>query len=62
MEQTRCMFCNGIWYEGKMDGILIFGNYICPDCEQSIVETGYNKADNQYYINGLKKIWRCLKA
>lgn len=53
----RCLFCGR--EDVLADGLLLLGRSICGDCEKNIVNSGCCDLVYSFYINGLKKIWRC---
>lgn len=56
-----CIYCHTIWDQNSK-GIFIMGKYICHDCEQKLIHSNCDQPEYEYYISGLKKIWRCLEA
>ncbi len=52
----RCLVCGceGILFSG----IIIRGGFICGSCEKKLVSISCNDFFYDFYINGLKKIWR----
>ncbi|UOQ50516.1 sigma factor G inhibitor Gin [Gracilibacillus caseinilyticus] len=40
----------------RTEGILLFGFYICHECEQEIVATNPSDASYQYYVEKLRSI------
>ncbi|MEG6617129.1 sigma factor G inhibitor Gin [Peptococcaceae bacterium 1198_IL3148] len=56
-----CIYCNWPWNQDNK-GLFIKGKYICATCEQKLIQSNCSQPEYQYYISGLKKIWRCFEA
>ncbi|MBO8138223.1 MAG: sigma-G inhibitor, Gin [Desulfotomaculum sp.] len=56
---AACIYCKKLG-KAQRDGINILGNFICSTCEEKMINTKCCSTNYIYYINGLKKIWRCL--
>ncbi|MCL6610396.1 MAG: sigma factor G inhibitor Gin [Peptococcaceae bacterium] len=56
----ECLICGGRGDGG--DGITLRGGFICGYCERKLVNTGCDGLLYHFYVNGLKKIWRCTVA
>lgn len=57
---NSCIFCGR---EGSCaESLIIRGRVICAGCEKRLVNTGSHNIFYHLYVNGLKKIWRCLTA
>ena len=55
-----CVICG---QEGDyVEGLVIRGRVICAGCEKRLVGSGSGDPFYHFYMNGLKKIWRCLPA
>lgn len=52
-EFGSCIVCQ----QQKDEGIRIFGQFLCRECEQEIVHTDVNDARYSYYIECMKQIW-----
>lgn len=39
------------------EGLKVFDQYLCPDCEMQIVSSDVNKNDYQHWIEVLRKFW-----
>lgn len=54
MKKTECcMIC----YEEKQEGIHIWNQFLCTDCERDIVATEVEDAKYMYYVERMKRIW-----
>lgn len=53
----KCFFCGNEGHAGL--GILLRGRFICGTCERNMVNAGCDSVIYRFYVNGLKKIWRC---
>ncbi|MFZ5597184.1 MAG: sigma factor G inhibitor Gin [Bacillota bacterium] len=52
----RCLFCGE---RPVFGGILLRGGIICSACEWDLVNSRCGDSRYMYYMNGLKRIWRC---
>lgn len=59
MMSEECLICGAVYYGG---GIFIRGRFICGPCERMLVNSSCDDLFYGYYINGLKKMWRCPVA
>ncbi|UOQ83827.1 sigma factor G inhibitor Gin [Gracilibacillus salinarum] len=50
------MHCCGICNQMRTEGILLFGFYICHECEKEIVATNPSDESYQYYVEKLRSI------
>jgi len=48
-----CLVCG----EGKEQGIRIFSQFLCHECEREIVKTEVEDEQYGYYIERMKQIW-----
>ncbi|NLW38373.1 MAG: sigma-G inhibitor, Gin [Peptococcaceae bacterium] len=55
------MLCRSLRQKNNQ-GLLVKGNYICPECEARIIALTREDPDYDYYKWGLKKIWYCPGA
>lgn len=51
--ETACIVCR----EENKRGIMIFGKFLCMECEQDIVATDVSDPRYAYYIECMKEIW-----
>ncbi|MCM3006885.1 sigma factor G inhibitor Gin [Priestia koreensis] len=51
-QETTCIVCE----ELREEGIHIFSNFICVECEQKMVSTETDDIQYQYFIHQLKNI------
>lgn len=56
-DTQECLFCGCTGNGGG--GIVVRGRFICGTCEQNMVNAGCDSMIYHFYVNGLKKIWRC---
>lgn len=61
MEVENCIFCRQLRPVGE-EGLLIKGYFICAACEAKIASLYREDPDYDFYLNGLKKIWRLSEA
>lgn len=52
-ELETCIICQ----QRKAEGIRIFGQFLCRECEQEIVHTDVGDARYAHYIDCMKRIW-----
>lgn len=52
-ELETCIICQ----QQKPQGIRIFGQFLCTECEQEIVHTDVEDARYAHYIDRMKQIW-----
>jgi len=43
------------------DGLNIWGQYLCPDCETRMVRSDVNQIDYQHWIDICRKFWEATK-
>ena len=48
-----CIVCQ----QPRAQGIHIFGQFLCAQCEQEIVHTDVTDARYAYYVECMKRIW-----
>lgn len=48
-----CIIC----HEPKEEGIRIFGQLICSECERDIVHSDVKDAAYSHYVEEMKRIW-----
>jgi hypothetical protein len=57
MTRTRaipvCFGCGG----GTPDGLHIYGQYLCPDCEAELLRSNVNKTDYRHWVDVCRKFW-----
>ena len=58
--QNRCIICGRVCTHAG--ALIIRGRIVCPSCEKGLLSAQSGNAVYEAYINGLKKIWRCLIA
>lgn len=58
--ESGCVFCGR--EENWGTGLVIRGSLICGGCEKRLVRIQSENIFYDLYVNGLKKIWRCLRA
>ncbi len=61
MMQTRAtLVCFGCG-SSIPDGLNIYGQYLCPDCEGKLIHTNINELDYQHWISVCRKFWETIK-
>jgi DNA-directed RNA polymerase subunit RPC12/RpoP len=43
------------------DGLNIWGQYLCPDCEMRILHSNVAESDYQHWIEVLRKFWESTR-
>lgn len=55
-----CIICQNL---ARVEEVLVLqGQMICTTCEQTMLSYTPHHPDYEFYIRGLKKIWRLLLA
>lgn len=49
----RCIICD----QEKVEGIEVWGHFICNDCEQEMVKTEVGDQRYRFFIHKLRKLW-----
>ncbi|WP_082788908.1 sigma factor G inhibitor Gin [Desulfolucanica intricata] len=57
---NKCIYCGK--FDNDFNGIIIKYNYICLACETKLTSVKVDDEKYDYYIKGLKKIWRCFEV
>ncbi len=57
IQVLKCTICGLI--DADSNGIVIKNCYICGNCEKNIVKSHCGSDNYNFYVNGLKNIWRC---
>lgn len=52
-QMEQCIICE----EEKKDGIEVWGQFICHDCEQEMVKTDVGDRRYRFFIHRLRKLW-----
>jgi len=55
LKSRECILCRSLRQKNNQ-GLLVKGNYICPECEARIIALTREDPDYDYYKWGLKKI------
>lgn len=56
MNYGDCVICGNL--RGAGEGLIIRECYVCPQCELEIAGLSIDDPDYEYYISGLKRMWR----
>lgn len=57
----KCLIC-GKERDCSDNGLILKGMYICCSCERQMINTPCDHWLYNFYVSGLKKIWRCTVA
>lgn len=52
-----CFGCGG----SAPNGLKIYGQYLCPDCEAKIIDSQVEKLDYQHWIDSCRIFWEKIK-
>jgi DNA-directed RNA polymerase subunit RPC12/RpoP len=61
MTRTRatlvCFGCGG----STPEGLHIYEQYLCPDCETKLLRSNVNKMDYQHWVDVCRKFWETTR-